>query len=634
MALQITMSSLPWKQWDRPVLSLVYAPAFAYLLLHFVGLWAPVSLWGVNVAVYYPGWTIALLFAIPVVAALAPLYFEAHHPPHRALPWLIAVLAVPALYLFRVRAHTLGDSFKWFAVLENALLKSRPFSEISWHNASLQILGLEFINFHQALDLVIHYIAYVAGRELLGWSPVDAYEWVSCAAGGAYLAVLWRIGGQLTESPLHRLALSLFLASLGTIQLFFGYAESYTLVTVLTAVYLSVALDSVHDERSLWWAGAVLTLAVLTHMLAISLVPSWLYLAWRDRRLGPLLRRRQIGVPLAALLFTCAIGGYLLFYRGLHLPLVGEVPGRYGLLSPRHWQNLGNELLLVGPFGALWGLLSLISRTPGTPMITFLGIAAAGSSALIYAHDLILAGRDWDLMSFPTLPLSRWGIQCLRNRLGDAALPMVGRWVLPIMIVHSGLWVGVNASEPRATARLEHLLHGPANQILHYKQWTLAYYYMEVEGSRFSEAARALATAIAVAPPDELNTPGERAFSYRKFYAIALARSGRHAEALPVIREIYQLQKDPYLNRNDLAVHQEWSKIAFIFAEDAAAHGDSAAARALWEESRVALTRVAEWMNQREPYVDLAVVQGRLGRHEEALRSRARGLDPTEDPIP
>ena len=53
-----------------------------------------------------------------------------------------------------MRTHTLGDSIKWFAVVDNAVRQYRPFSEIPWHNASLDVPGLEFINFQQTLDLI------------------------------------------------------------------------------------------------------------------------------------------------------------------------------------------------------------------------------------------------------------------------------------------------------------------------------------------------------------------------------------------------------------------------------------------------------------------------------------------------
>lgn len=158
-------------------------------------------------------------------------------------------------------------------------------------------------------------------------------------------------------------------------------------------------------------------------------------------------------------------------------------------------------------------------------------------------------------MSFPALMLASWGIVSLRDLLaGDTTRALV-RVVIPVMALHTLLWIGVNADTGRATLRLEQLLLGDTNQSTHYRYWTLGYNYLEQDDTRALEAAEAFARAIANAPAEELNTPGTRTFSYRKFYAGALARSGRNGEALRAIRDVYLRQRQPYDEANDIALH-------------------------------------------------------------------------------
>lgn len=81
------------------------------------------------------------------------------------------------------------------------------------------------------------------------------------------------------------------------------------------------------------------------HLQALCLVPSWLYLLWRDRRIGPLLRRPVVFGPLAIGGCVIILCSYLLFYIDHHLPLwqAGE-KGRVAVFSLPHLLNLSNEI--------------------------------------------------------------------------------------------------------------------------------------------------------------------------------------------------------------------------------------------------------------------------------------------------
>ena len=613
-------------------------PAAVFLVAHVYARFRPANLWGVDSLAYYGPLTCALFVALPLLAlalpvSLLPAAVRQRLSGLRFPPWFgwgLAVAALPWFWFGRVRVHALGDSIKWFAIVGNAIGHYRPFSDIPWHNASLKLPGLEFINFQQALDLLVHVGVYALLHAFGVSEPQQAYEWVSIVAGGLYVLALWSLAQRLSTSPGNRLAVFGFFLSLGTLQLFCGYGESYTLVTLLCVLYLTCAVDALRGTRPLWQAGAILALAGATHMLAVSLAPSFVLLLWHHGRWGTLLRCRPVQVPLAGLGLLGAVLLYTGFYQDLHLPLLTpDEPGRYALLSWRHLATLGNALLLTGPFALFWGLLALGRQSPSTPELRVLGVAALGAALLVGVHDITMGGRDWDLMSFPAVLVAAWGMLSLQTLVhGETTRPLV-RSILPVMVLHTLLWIGVNASPARATQRLEQLLLGDTNQSTHYRAWTLGYFYLE-HGECCASATAAFAEAVTHAPA-EIDTPGTREFSYRKYFASALARSGRRGEALEMIRDIYHRQPNPHAGADDVTLHWDWALTSFRLAEEAAAMADNASARQLWTESRIALERLASWEDSPGSHEDLATVLDRLGYHSEAIVERYLSIRPEQD---
>ena len=124
-------------------------PAGLFILLHLMARVAPPVLWGADGLVYYGPLVTAAFIALPAATLSLPRFML---PPsvrqavvgalsYRWLPWALLLGSVPLFWLGRVRTHTLGDSIKWFAVVDSAVRQYRPFSEIPWHNASLDVPG-------------------------------------------------------------------------------------------------------------------------------------------------------------------------------------------------------------------------------------------------------------------------------------------------------------------------------------------------------------------------------------------------------------------------------------------------------------------------------------------------------------
>ena len=189
-----------------------------------------------------------------------------------------------------IEAHVLGDSAMW---LQNLEILRVPGQEdvITW------IIGLPWEGYRhlpalQALDFALHLQAYRWGYALFGWTAADAYAWISICSGVGYAAVLWRLAALLGRERWERLTLLAYLLSLGNVQFFFGYGESYTLIALTMALYALWALRYLRGQAPLWMPTVALAATLALHLMPMALAPSWLYLLWRyPGRLGAWLRR-------------------------------------------------------------------------------------------------------------------------------------------------------------------------------------------------------------------------------------------------------------------------------------------------------------------------------------------------------
>jgi len=103
-------------------------------------------------------------------------------------------------------------------------------------------------------------------------------------SGGRVCGVLFillifnKIGG-LAESPLQVVAAVLMIACSGSLQLFFGYPESYGMSTLFIAAYVLVSLKFLGSHKPFVLPCLMFSLAVSAHLISIALLPSliWLY---------------------------------------------------------------------------------------------------------------------------------------------------------------------------------------------------------------------------------------------------------------------------------------------------------------------------------------------------------------------
>ena len=473
---------------------IVVAPVFLFAAAHVVGVYYPKFLWGAD-QLYYHGsayktafgcWTVVIgVIAVRSRrlgrgdAVLRSAVVSLQRPFGSIVRPVCLLFFLFFAYVFRVREHTLGDSVVWFRDLSTHY-SNDPASSL-W-SIVFSVPSFDHIPTNEFLDFLLHIQLYRLGSYLFQWSPSDAYEFLSYAAGVLYVIAAWKVAAGLGKTALRRLTFFASLCSLGSMQLFFGYGESYTLVTVAAVFFVLAALRFLRGDSP--FAAPCIWLAVCCslHIMAVSLVPSLVYLLWRDRGQPgrDLLARRGVVVGVLGIGGVLALYLYSAIYPH-NMPLwTARTSGTYALFSLGHGVLLLNAILLVSPLGLIWGITGIKVHRSWDSEVWFLAWAVIGTLGLIAVHNAYLGGRDWDLLSFPGTFYTLWGVACIGYLPQRRHLYRQVRLVaVPIVGLHTALWIGINGDSGRALARMENLLE-VANQPDHYRHFSQGYHYFSL----------------------------------------------------------------------------------------------------------------------------------------------------------
>ncbi len=439
--------------------------------------------WGLWPVRYAPSWSIALA-GVLILGLLVAFWWReladrsaqraatGQSSDYRTLTMAvlgcISLSLFVAFFLFPVVHTRWGDAYM--------LAKS-----IAWPDLSLRLTH----SWQAPLDVFLHSRVWLALHEQYGWQDdaTGVYRLLSPLAGGLYLLVLLALSRDEHLAPAW-LTYGL-LASLGLIQLFFGYVENYSFAAVGVLAYLWLGINVARGERQLWLAASTLAVTHAIHPSTIVLSPSLLYLGWltftrdRSRNAG----KQAISVTLQIALPMMVVAGVTVVLmeqggHGINALLTSDRPGggdarwlvplwetttrweQYTLFSWPHLRDFVNEQLLVAPVVLpsllLTGFFSLRHRvkspphpltpSPYRPITRFLLLATLLYLLFTWLWNPDYGGqRDRDLFSLAALP---------STLLLVAVLPIMlpNRWYLvmgavPLILVqslHTAAWIYQN----------------------------------------------------------------------------------------------------------------------------------------------------------------------------------------------
>ena len=336
----------------------------------------------------------------------------------------------------------------WLGVLSGLLVVAFflfPLAHTRWGDAFMLAKGIAYPepalrlthSWQAPLDVFLHSQLWLALHAQLGWEDaMPVYRLLSPVAGAVYLGVVLALSRDSRLAPAW-LTYGL-LATLGVMQLFFGYVENYSFAAAGVLAFLWLGKGVLTAGRPLWLAATVLAIANATHPSTVILAPSLLYLGWCTWRGGgaqpqeSVARRNnslltavvQIALPMllvggATLLWMEASGHglYALFNTDRpgggdarwFVPLFTTVTRweHYTLFSWPHLRDWINEQLLVAPvvLPSLCVVLVAGWRTRWQATARFLALAAVCYLLFTFVWNPDYGGqRDRDLFALAALP--------------------------------------------------------------------------------------------------------------------------------------------------------------------------------------------------------------------------------------
>ncbi|HYR52769.1 MAG TPA: tetratricopeptide repeat protein [Candidatus Dormibacteraeota bacterium] len=463
--------------------------------------------------------------------------------------WLLLVPWAWLLWKLEIKTRFLGDATVWMAGLING--------EVNPSNEPLAAaLWMGFASVLRSLAFPI--------------TPATVAS-LSILCGLLAAALLWGIASEIAPRSVSRVIVMGVLATLGLMQLYFGYIESYPVVSVFVLAFLWLGLRRLRGMDSPFLVAAVLGLTIASHLAAVLLLPGYAYLVLREKRpaaVRALLAIFPIAVTAAVLIFLQYPFEKLVL--ALRIATHAVEPGHaataytkpYSIFSLDHARDILNGILLAMPVPAMLLLASaaawLTHRKPAAtsgadPGIVFLALAAA--PGLLVAWVLVLPvvpAQDWDLTSILLLPLAVFGVKAACSIPGS---PLRGASGAGLVLIGAGAlfsFVLVNATVESGVSRFETLV-GPGARASAYGR-AYGNELLSTFDSQRGDTRRMLVHAGRALDAEPTNP------RYWVGKGAALYNLGRYAEAIPVLEEGIRrgpARDDAYYNLGNCLVHEK-----------------------------------------------------------------------------
>jgi tetratricopeptide (TPR) repeat protein len=397
-----------------------------------------------------------------LLAALVPLplnWWLKNQPDNPAEPVtairtetiLLGALLVIAIcmVLFKGETHLLGDGRQMIANLAKANPNYRA-REIGAEYLALGLKSLVGDGTTASAQLVYQLISWITG--------------ILFMLSALFFVI--KSGRELTA----RLFYFLILCSGGYMLLFFGYVENYPIFALSVLWFCLAGILIAEDKLNRWIILIPTALALLAHVLAVTLIPAAVYLLFRPTAIGQKLsgfslRLKSLLGLIAALIAVIALmlwAGHDLYVRLAIIPILADrfTLAGYTLFSPAHLLDYANLLLILLPgipvavFVIFRPVRKSLSRTPAA---IFLAIVTLCSLAALFLLDPKLGmARDWDLFAFAGIPILLLSLVCIVNETNSrrytvAAMTLILAanlvYLIPRIIVQHSPAMGASYAE-------------------------------------------------------------------------------------------------------------------------------------------------------------------------------------------
>ncbi len=421
----------------------VFLPWMAILiLLHLFTIYlAPAYMWGVHFYHFYPLW-IGWLLTLATLAVLIPSVGESLCPKFEALakrirrPFdslnqnksflLLSFASLPIFWVFRNRLHLLGDGMFRITDLPEGRL-----------------------HLQEWLDAFIHLVAYRVMVKLIpSWTPELTYSIISVLCGAVFVFLALKLSALLGKTGLGKTLIFFSLISLGSIQLFFGYVESYSILQVGLLAYILFSAMYLMRRVNVFPALIAFVVSVGLHVTSLVFIPSLIYLLTRTdkglsgKKRAPTKTKSKALILVGLIVASCLVVVWIFIVasglektgKGIFiLPLIATDSYPFGMFSLAHISEFVNQLLLLSPLGISLIIFFLFSKIKFKDfkdrLTNFLILATSFALVYLFVFNFTLGSADWDLRSMPApfigllgiLLFLRWGERPTADRSRQSA---------------------------------------------------------------------------------------------------------------------------------------------------------------------------------------------------------------------
>jgi hypothetical protein len=483
-ASRITEQAAPAAAAQRWLLSAIHLWGLILLTLHLAAAKLPEetswALWPYTFLPPWLGWTLALLAGALIIPVFSQAishtqrahcltshisYLTSHASRFSPQLWFTFAALISGLlfWLARLRHLRWGDSY----LLTRAL--STP-------DLELRVI----YNWQAPLTVFLHQRLWqFVADPWLGWPVENVYTTTSIICGMIFVYVLLTFSARLGRTPLESAVLAGLILTTGSMQLFFGYVENYTLISLGLLVSLLLAWRALHGEIRLVWPVLAFSLTNAFHPSTVFLWPGLLFLSWLCWRRG---RVSLAGALWQTMLPPLLVGAGVLALmesggHGLSALLGQDRPGGgdgvwfvplfeidpewqkyqpYTMFSAEHLLDWLNVHLLISPFGlpllAVMGAavyrfrLTLFDQPADKDYGYFLGVTAVMYVLLTWLWNPDYGGRkDWDLFAPSAFVYTLWAGYLLVRVLRDREnLRSAGLFIMAVSLLHTAAWIFTN----------------------------------------------------------------------------------------------------------------------------------------------------------------------------------------------
>jgi len=476
------------------------------VLVHLVASFFPKGrIWGINQWSYFsPGASLiagifVLLFFVPSLNQLL----------RKGLSCLASFILS---YLRNIRGFGEKKKYLWYLTL------SLPFFIPFWllrdqtHflGDGAQIIsrtnsGKLSVNWAEPLEVFLHLKAFHLACAFGQMDSAKVYAILSCLAGVLFVFLLFLFADFWGKERKGTALIFLVLLSMGSTQLFFGYAEHYSFLYVFVFAFIFSSLAYLEGKTRWFFPVATFILASLSHVSALYLLPSLSFLLVvkdKNGRSSWIKKVLILGLSLAFVgLILAAYKNYSLILPSFFVPLSVDsyaAPG-YFLFSLPHILDFLNQQSLISPVGLITLLASLVCMVGAF----FFKDRAFQFLLLVSAFQLLFnflvypglgASRDWDLFSAVGLGYTILGLFIFLRLFKDKAKFEYLSLILVLFSFYSTApWIILNSNAQKSTSRFQNLLEIDVKRSANGYFFLIKYFEahgMELQARKLEEKAK------------------------------------------------------------------------------------------------------------------------------------------------